>query len=80
MVAIILLVSLETAEMTPCATLHTSQPQSGRMNKYRVIYKDGDGITKTSTQVAATPEAAEGMVRAVVGFEIKILETRKVKG
>jgi hypothetical protein len=50
------------------------------MNHYRVTYKNEDNITKTSTQLAATPEAAESQVRALFGFDVKVLETRKVKG
>jgi hypothetical protein len=49
------------------------------MNHYRVTYRNEDNITKQSIQVAATPEAAEGMVRAALGIAVKILETRKVK-
>lgn len=50
------------------------------MNTYRVTYRTDDGAIKTSTQLAATPEAAESQVRALYGFDVKVLETRKVKG
>jgi hypothetical protein len=50
------------------------------MNHYRVTYKTEQGKAKTSTQLAATPDAAESQVRALYGFDTKILETRKVKG
>ena len=51
------------------------------MPKYRVTYQaDETGAVKTSSQVAATPEAAEAMVRLELGHAVKILETRKMKG
>jgi hypothetical protein len=50
------------------------------MNHYRVTYKNEDNVTKQSVQLAATPEAAESQVREALGFDVKVLETRKVKG